>query len=63
VTLLGATPAQIKRGIQDEAFTPLEGDDKKLCITYKNRNKTERKIGVVDFFTIDSTTWQQINNL
>ncbi|MDR1546455.1 MAG: N-6 DNA methylase, partial [Deltaproteobacteria bacterium] len=63
-SLLGATPAQIKRGIQDEAFTPLEGDDKKLCTTYRNRNKKERKNRGSEFlFALDGTTWQQINNL
>lgn len=42
-SLLGATPALIARGIPDDAFKPLEGDDKKHCSAYKKRNKQERK--------------------
>lgn len=38
-SLLGATPALIARGIPDEAFTPIEGDDKKACDSYKRRNR------------------------
>jgi hypothetical protein len=41
-SLLGATPALIERGIPDEAFSPLEGDDKKIASSYKARNKTAR---------------------
>jgi hypothetical protein len=42
-SLLGATPALLKRGIPDEAFEPLEGDDKKFCQDFKKRNKKEFK--------------------
>lgn len=31
-SLLGATPALLAKGIPDEAFTPIEGDDNKVCI-------------------------------
>ena len=40
--LLGATPALLRNGIQDEAFDALEGDDKDLCRELKKRNKKER---------------------
>ena len=41
-SLLGATPALLKKGIPDEAFDPLEGDDKKVCRILRNQNKSER---------------------
>jgi len=42
-SLLGATPELIANGIPDEAFEPIEGDDKKLCQLFKKRNKVERQ--------------------
>jgi hypothetical protein len=42
-SLLGATPELIAKGIPDEAFEPIEGDDKKLCQLFKKRNKVERQ--------------------
>lgn len=42
-SLLGAAPALIKKGIPDEAFKPIEGDDKEVCSEYRKRNKEERK--------------------
>lgn len=41
-SLLGVTPALIARGIPDEAFTPIEGDEKKACDSYKRRNRELR---------------------
>jgi hypothetical protein len=40
--LIGATPALLKKGIPDEAFKPIEGDDKDVCSEYKKQNKKER---------------------
>lgn len=42
-SLLGTTPALIGRGIPDEAFSVLEGDDKAWTSTLKKRNKGERE--------------------
>lgn len=42
-SLLGATPELIAQGIPDEAFEPIEGDDRKLCQLFKKRNKVERQ--------------------
>ena len=39
-SLLGATPALLKLGVPAEAFTPIEGDEKKLCTEYKSRIAT-----------------------
>lgn len=41
-SLLGTTPALMAQGIPDEAFEPIEGDDKKVCSELKKRNKQER---------------------
>lgn len=42
-SLLGATPELIARGLPDETFTPIQGDDKKSCAVLKKRNNSERK--------------------
>lgn len=42
-SLLGTTPALMAAGIPDDAFQPLEGDDKEVVKYYKKRNKQERK--------------------
>jgi len=49
-SLLGATPALLAKGIPDDAFDPIEGDDKKICQEAKKRNKSERK-GQADMFS------------
>lgn len=40
--LLGTTPALLAGGIPDDAFNPIEGDDKKAATGLKKRNKAER---------------------
>ena len=42
-SLLGATPELIAAGLPDDAFTAIEGDDKKVCAALKKRNKQERE--------------------
>ena len=42
-SLLGATPALLAKGIPDDAFDPLEGDDKEFCKELRRRNKRERE--------------------
>jgi hypothetical protein len=41
--LLGTTPLLLGGGIPDTAFTPLEGDDRKLVSTLKRINRQERE--------------------
>jgi len=41
--LLGATPALMARGIPDDAFKPIEGDDKDFAKKQKARNRKERR--------------------
>ena len=42
-SLLGTTPALLAKGIPDDAFEPIEGDDNKLASALKKRNKAERR--------------------
>lgn len=42
-SLLGTTPALMADGIPDEAFNPIEGDDKKKAAALKKQNKKERE--------------------
>lgn len=42
-SLLGATPELIAAGLPDDAFKPIEGDDKEICSALKKRNKKERE--------------------
>jgi len=43
--LLGATPALMTKGIPDEAFEAIEGDDKEVAKRLKKRNKKARETG------------------
>jgi hypothetical protein len=43
-SLLGTTPRLISEGIPDEAFVPIEGDDKAFAAALKKRNKQERPL-------------------
>lgn len=63
-SLIGATPALLRKGIPDEAFKPIEGDDKEYCKKYKKQNKEERK-GQMKLFDPDQDNmpWQQLGNL
>lgn len=54
-SLLGATPGLMARGIPDEAFEPIEGDDKKVCSGLKKRNRQERG-GQMDMLHLMSGT-------
>jgi hypothetical protein len=54
-SLLGATPELIAQGIPDDAFKPIEGDDKNACSLLKKRNKTERA-GIGGLFVAEDKT-------
>ncbi|MEW8701769.1 MAG: N-6 DNA methylase [Candidatus Thiodiazotropha sp.] len=41
-SLLGATPGLIAGGLPDDAFKPIDGDDRTICTVLKKRNKKER---------------------
>ncbi|WP_005031680.1 Eco57I restriction-modification methylase domain-containing protein [Holophaga foetida] len=42
-SLLGTTPALMAQGIPDEAFSPLEGDERTVVTALKRRNRDERR--------------------
>lgn len=61
-SLIGATPALLARGIPDEAFEPIEGDDRALCRGFKRQNKDERE-GQSSLFDRDDAPWNRMGNL
>ncbi len=54
--LLGTTPALLAGGIPDDAYKPLDGDDKKWVTSLKKRNREEGKAGQGDLFAADVLT-------
>ena len=42
-SLLGTTPMLLNAGIPDEAFEPIEGDDRKVCTEFRKLNREQRK--------------------
>jgi hypothetical protein len=61
-SLLGATPALLAKGIPDEAFTPIEGDDKEICNRFKKVNKEEKK-GYRRLFAATTEPWERLGDL
>ncbi len=58
-SLLGATPELLARGLPDEAFNAIEGDDKTTASALKKRNRQERERSeqaVLAFETLGSGT-------
>ena len=49
-SLLGATPTLLAEGLPDAAFTPIEGDDRKVCSALRRQNAAERQ-GQHDLFS------------
>lgn len=73
-SLLGATPALLIQGIPDEAFDPIEGDDKEVCKKFRKQNKEERGEGKVKpgegrvrgqmpLFDAADQPWQRLGDL
>jgi hypothetical protein len=60
-SLLGATPALLAEGIPDEAFAPIEGDDKEICREFKRINRDERN-KQMRLFAATTEPWQQLGN-
>jgi hypothetical protein len=61
-SLLSATPALLAKGIPDEAFTPIEGDDKEICSRFKRVNKEERT-GQKRLFAATTEPWERLGDL
>lgn len=61
-SLIGTTPALVEKGIPDEAFKPIEGDDPEYCREYKRRNRDERR-GERYLPEAGHEPWRQLGNL
>ena len=59
-SIIGATPELLTKGIPDDAFKPVEGDDPAVAASIRKKNKEERK-GQQNLFTISesSTDWTE----
>ncbi len=59
-SLIGATPELLEKGIPDDAFKPVEGDDKKIASAIRKKNREERK-GQQDLFAevAPESEWQE----
>jgi hypothetical protein len=62
-SLMGATPALLAKGIPDEAFTPIEGDDKAVWSEFKKKNKKERETGQHSLFDAAMQPWERLGDL
>jgi len=62
-SLLGATPALLDKGIPDDVFTAIEGDDKELIRRFKGYNKRDRKEVEAGQHRLDTGPWMKIGRL
>jgi len=62
-SLLGTTPVLLREGITDDAFNPIEGDDKEFCSYYRKQNKKERQTGQAKLLAHDAMPWERLGNL
>jgi hypothetical protein len=63
-SLLGTTPRLMRDGIPDDAFKPIEGDEKAYCREYKAENRKQRKSkqGML-FDVVAMKPWEQLGSL
>ncbi|MCC6179255.1 MAG: hypothetical protein IT305_28445, partial [Chloroflexi bacterium] len=63
-SLLGTTPALLAKGIPDEAFTPIEGDDRAFCTEYRKQNRLQRTGRIsISMFDAEARPWEHFGNL
>ncbi len=62
-SLLGVTPALMNDGISNDAFKPIEGDNKNYCSEWKKVNKRERDTQTEDLFRYTDEPWKNLGNL
>lgn len=62
-SLIGATPALINKGIPDDVFDPVEGDDKAICSEFRALNKNEHKLAMDTLFDFAGEPWKKMGNL
>ncbi|MBU3751374.1 MAG: SAM-dependent DNA methyltransferase, partial [Mycobacterium sp.] len=65
--LAGATPKLLADGLPDDAFKPIEGDDKKITATLAKQNKAERSaqgsLFDVDMVAANTALAKQVENV
>lgn len=61
-SLLGTTPRLLSMGIPDDAFKPIEGDEKAICQEYKKKNRDQRS-GQQYLFDEDEASGIELGNL
>jgi N-6 DNA Methylase len=61
-SLLGTTPALLEKGIPDDAFKPIEGDNKAICAKFKKLNKEER-LGFQRLFKETVEPWDRLDEM
>jgi len=62
-SLIGATPSLMARGIPDDAFKPIRGDDKALCQALKRQNKQEREQGQLTLVDPSTRPWAWLEDM
>ena len=62
-SLIGATPALMARGIPDDAFKPIRGDDKALCRNLKRQNKQEREQAQLTLVDPSTRPWGWLEDM
>ncbi|MBI4701256.1 MAG: N-6 DNA methylase [Deltaproteobacteria bacterium] len=60
--LLGTTPDLLAKGIPDEAWAPIEGDDRKIASALKKQNKRERSELTLDFGAPPASTYARLGD-
>ncbi len=60
-SLIGATPDMMAKGVTDDAFEAIEGDDKAYCREWKVKNKDDRR-GQGRLFD-EVAPWEQLGNV
>ena len=58
--LLGATPDLMAKGVPDEAWEPIEGDDKRIASALKKQNKRERAELSLQFSPSPASTYMRL---
>jgi len=58
--LLGTSPDLMAKGIPDEAWEPIEGDDKRTASALKKQNKKERTELTLDFGATPASTYARL---
>jgi hypothetical protein len=62
-SLLGTTPALLRRGIPEEAFEPIEGDDRGVCREYRARNRDEQRGQGTLFDQFEAPPWKRLGRI